>query len=140
MQYKEYFQYLHENVEDYLVWEPVGDFKKMTNQINLLNSSPSELYRGASDIEVKILQTKGTFQSKGSGNTRKNAGTYVTSDVHLAGAFAIRYFRDGHGGSIIVLEKSKIKGLTPRDPGNFTVDFIALDAVKRIINLKDYLK
>lgn len=139
MLYKDFYKYLRENVENYLIWEPTGGFKKIAEKINLLKSSPNELYRGASDAEVKILKTNKTFQSRGVGNTRKNAGTYVSSDVHLAGAFAMRYFKDGHGGSIIILDKSKMGKLIPRDPGNFTTDFISLDAVKDIINLRDFI-
>ena len=137
MEYKSFFKYLKEGVEKYLIWEPTGIYRNIIDNIDRIKPQPNEIYRAASNQEVILLKRDKSFSSMGMGNTRKNAGTYVTSDISLAGAFAVRYFRDGKGGNIIVLDKNKLSELTPRDPGNFTVSLIPLEAVKRIINLKD---
>jgi len=138
MEYKSFFNYLKEGVEKYLIWQPTGIFRAMVDYLDTLTSSNNEVYRGASDKEISILKNTKVFKSNGKGNTRDNAGTYVSADIHLAAAFALRYYRDGHGGSVLVLEKSKLPELVARDPGNFTVDHVPLEAVKRIINLKDF--
>lgn len=135
MKYRQFFSYLKEGVEKYLIWEPTGDLRTIANRINTLHSNPDELYRGGSDAELSILQKSKVFQSRGLGNTRDNAGTYVSSDIHLAGAFAMRYLRDHKGGNIFVLDKSKLPNPIQRDPGNYSVDHIPLEAVKKIIRL-----
>jgi hypothetical protein len=140
MEYRKFFAHLKEGVEKYLIWEPTGIYSRMAEELNKLVSQPGELYRAASDKEVFLIKRDKVFQSAGEGNTRENAGTYVAGDVHLAGAFAIRYYRDGLGGNVLVLDRNKLPEPVPRDPGNFTVDHIPLIAVKRIINLKNFVE
>ncbi len=139
MEYKHFFSYLTEGVEKYLIWEPTGIYKTISDEINKYSSSPNEMYRAASDKEIQILQKDKVFRSSGKGNTRANAGTYISSDIYLAGAFALRYFRDGNGGSIIILDRHKLPQITPRDPDNFTVEYIPNEAVQNIINLKSFV-
>lgn len=129
---------LVENVEKYLIWEPTGDFRLVVNELNKLQSQSDEVYRAFTNRDVSDMKRDGVFQSKGKGNTRSNAGTYVASDIHLAGAFALRYLREGYGGYIVVMDKNKMPELISRDPGNFTTEQIPIEAVKRIINLQDF--
>lgn len=139
MQYKSFFNYLKEDVEKYLIWKPTGVYRKMVDKLNKLQSLPNELYRGCPDSQITRLKTNRILRSSGRGNTREEAGTYVSADIHLASAFALRYFRERLGGHILILDKEKLPTPVERDPGNYTVEYIPIESVKRIIDLNDLI-
>ena len=122
-------------VEDFLIWEPEGDLRTITEKLNKLKSSKSEVYRGISGAEYNVLTRKGSVKSKGKGNTSDIDGSYVADNVHLAGRFALVAYRDTGEGYLLVLDRKKLPNLEPRDPGNYAVSYIPKDAVKKTIQL-----
>jgi hypothetical protein len=126
-------------VEQHLIWEPQGELKVIADGLNQRRSRPDEVYRGDTEKSVKILKSTGKFVSTGAGHTRDVVGAYVSADIHLAGAFALRRHRDTGNGAILVLDRRKLPNLQERDPGNFTVDFIPLISVKEVIFLKEFV-
>lgn len=139
MEYKSFFKYLKEGVEKYLIWEPTGDLRKIVDGLDKIPLSPDEVYRGSPDSQVQRLEKMGVLKSSGKDvNTKDASNTFVSDDISLAGAFAIRHFRDGHGGHVLIIDKHKLPPLKNRDPGNYTVEYIPKEAVKRIIDLQDF--
>lgn len=139
MEYKSFFKYLKEGVEKYLIWEPTGDFRKIVDELDKIPSRPDEVYRGSPDSQVQRLEKTGVLKSSGKDvNTKDASNTFVSDDISLAAAFALRHFRDGHGGHVLIMDRNKLPPLKTRDPGNHTVEYIPKEAVKRIINLQDF--
>jgi len=133
---KSFTEYITESkVEDYLIWEPEGELRVIVDKLNKLKSSKSEVYRGLSGSEYNVLTRKGSVKSKGKGNTSDVDGSYVADNVHLAGRFALVAYRDTGEGYLLVLDRKKLPGLEPRDPGNYAVSYIPRDAVKKTIQL-----
>jgi len=129
---------LESKVEDYLIWEPEGALRTITDKLNKLKSNNSEVYRGMSAQEYNVLTRKGTVKSKGKGNTSNIDGSYVADNVHLAGRFALVAYRDTGEGYLLVLDRKKLPNLEPRDPGNYAVSYIPMDAVKKTLQLSKF--
>jgi len=123
------------SIRDYLVWEPTGQLKNVANSIDDLQSSSTELYRGISKKELDTLNKNGSVQSLGKGNTRDVTGSYLASDIKLAGRFGLVALRDTGNGYILVLDKGSIPDLKQVDPGNFVGSVIPISSVKKIIDL-----
>jgi hypothetical protein len=128
------------SVRDFLIWEPMGELKQIADGIDKLKSKKNELYRGISKGELNVLKKLGRVTSKGAGNTSNVNASYVADSIHLAGRFALVNYRDHKNGYILVLNKNKLPNVEPRDPGNFITDYIADDAVVKIIDLKKFVK
>ena len=128
------------SVRDFLIWEPMGELQQIADGIDKLKSRKNELYRGISKGELNVLKKLGRVTSKGAGNTSDVNASYVADSIHLAGRFALVNYRDHKNGYILVLNKNKLPNVEPRDPGNFITDYIADDAVVKIIDLKKFVK
>ena len=122
-------------VEDFLIWEPEGDLRRIADRLNDLKSKRSEVYRGISELEYKVLTRDGSVKSKGDGNTSDIDGSYVADNNHLAGRFAMVAYRDTGEGYLLILNRKKLPNLDPRDPGNYAVSNIPKDSVKKAIKL-----
>jgi len=124
------------SIRDYLVWEPKDKLARIVDALDsLLKSRPDELYRGMSAKEWSRLKSEGRVTSAGKGNTRDVVGSYLASDVSLAGRFAVVNYRDHSNGIILVLDRSKLPDIKMADPGNFITSYIPIEAVKRVIDL-----
>lgn len=137
--FKDYFLE-NKSVRDWLVWEPQGDLEKIVNAIdeNILPNS-LYLYHGGPLIKQTMLNKQGKFISSGEGILKKGAGAYVATDPTLAGAFALRAYRDTGDGVIFVLDKTKLPNLQQADEGNFTTDEIPFDSIVRTIRLSELI-
>ena len=128
------------SVRDWLVWEPQGDFETIVNAIDInIPPNPLYLYHGGPLKKQQMLTKKGKFVSTGQGIVKKGAGAYVASDPTLAGAFALRAYRDTGDGVIFVLDKSKLPNLKQADEGNFTTDEIPADSIVETIRLSELI-
>ena len=124
------------SIRNYLVWEPKGKLARIVDTLDsLLKSRSDELYRGMSAKEFESLKSEGRVTSAGKGNTRDVVGSYLASDVSLAGRFAVVNYRDHGNGIILVIDKSKLPDVKMADPGNFITSSIPIEAVKRVIDL-----
>lgn len=122
-------------VEDFLIWEPEGEYRTIVDKLNKLKSSSSEVYRGLSKPELDVLYLKGSVKSKGKGNTSNINGSYVADNIHLAARFALVAYRDTGEGYVLVMNRKKMPNLEPRDKGNYATSFIPKDSVKKVIQL-----
>ena len=137
---KSFKQFISESsVEDFLIWEPEGKFRKAADVINKLKSKNGELYRGVSKYELDVLKQTGSVKSKGKGNTSNIDGSYLSDNVHLAGRFALVALRDTGTGYIMVLDKKKLPDLEKRDGmknyQNYATSNVTKDSIKKIIKL-----
>lgn len=128
LQFKDYIKE-NKSIFDYLLFPPKGEELKIATKISKMKSNQNYVYRGMSKAEWNALKRDGKVVSKGVGNTRNIVGSYVGSDVQLAGRFALRAWKDGLGGVLITLDRKKLPKLNNADPGNYYTDFIPLDAV-----------
>lgn len=115
---------------DYLLFPPEGEELKIATKIAKMRNDRRYVYRGMSKKEWNTLKSKGEVVSLGKGNTRDIQGSYVASDIQLAGRFALRNWKDGIGGVLVTLEIDKLPKLQKADPGNFWVEKIPYNAVK----------
>ena len=123
-------QYIHEKtVFDYLLFPPEGRELEIATEISKMKTSPKYVYRGMSTAEYKNLVKNKKVVSRGVGNTRDITGSYVASDIQLAGRFALRAWKDKGRAVLLTLDRSKLPRLQQADPGNFWVEYIPLDAV-----------
>jgi hypothetical protein len=116
-------------VFDYLLFPPQGRELEIATEISKMKSSPKHVYRGMSTKEYINLLNNKKVVSKGVGNTRDIVGSYVASDIQLAGRFAIRAWKDYGKAVLVTLDRNKLPPLNKADPGNFWVEYIPLDAV-----------
>lgn len=63
-------------------------------------------------------------------------GSYLSSDFKLAARFALVNYRDKGEGIVVVIDKSKLPDLKNVDPGNYVTSYIPIEAVTKIIDLK----
>lgn len=117
------------SIFDYLLFPPEGKELKIATEISKMKNNSRYVYRGMSLKEWKNLQKDGKVVSKGAGNTRNIQGSYVGSDIQLAGRFALRAWKDNLGGVIITIDKKKLPDLNKADPGNYYTSYIPLDSV-----------
>ena len=71
----------------------------------------------------------------GQGNTTDIEGSYVASDIQLAGRFALRSWKDGLGGVLLSFDKSKLPPLNNADEGNYWVEYLASSAIRNVFIL-----
>lgn len=122
---------------DYLLYTPEGKDLEIVTKISKFKNDRRYLYRGISRAEYRVLQREGKVTSKGQGNTRKGVvGSYVSSDIQLAGRFAYRAYKDRKGGYLLTLEKNKLPDLEKADEGNYWTSYIPKDAVKDVFVLE----
>jgi hypothetical protein len=133
---KRYSLLYESSIYDYLVWEPTGKLQYIADELDKIPTDSTKLYRGMSEKEYNILKTNGKVTSKGRGNTRNISGSYLASDFKLAARFALVNYRDKGGGIIVVVDKSKLPNLKNVDPGNYVTSYIPIEAVTKIIDLK----
>ncbi len=124
-------KYLEENksIFDYLLFPPEGKELQIATEISKMKTNPRYVYRGMSKKEWNALKKDGRVVSKGKGNTRDIQGSYVGSDLQLAGRFALRALKDGVGGVLVTLDRRKMPELNKADPGNYWTPYIPYDAV-----------
>ena len=133
---KRYSLLYESSIYDYLVWEPTGRLQHIADELDKIQTDGTKLYRGMSEKEYNILNTTGKVTSRGKGNTRNIAGSYLASDFKLAARFALVNYRDKGEGIIVVLDKNKLPDLKNVDPGNYVTSYIPKEAVTQIIDLK----
>ena len=126
-----FLEFLKEDktIFDYLLFPPDGEELKLATMISKMKNNSRYVYRGMSFKEWTVLQKNGRVVSKGAGNTRDIQGSYVGSDVQLAGRFALRAWKDKLGGVIVTLDKSRLPDLNKADPGNYWTSYIPKEAV-----------
>lgn len=133
---KRYSLLYESSIYDYLVWEPTGKLQYIADELDKIPTDSTKLYRGMSEKEYNILKSTGKVTSKGRGNTRTISGSYLASDFKLAARFALVNYRDKGEGIIVVVDKSKLPDLKNVDPGNYVTSYIPIEAVTKIIDLK----
>jgi hypothetical protein len=133
---KRYSLLYESSIYDYLVWEPTGKLQYIADELDKIPIDSSKLYRGMSEKEYNILKSTGRVTSKGKGNTRNIVGSYLASDFKLAARFALVNYRDAGEGIVVVIDKSKLPDLKNVDPGNYVTSYIPIEAVTKIIDLK----
>ncbi len=128
------------SIYDYLIIPPTGKSQeKIVKSISNLKSKKDEVYRGVSYEEYKALLKNTKITSLGKGNTRKGiVGSYVTSDIQLAGRFAFTEYKDSGIAYIFVIDRNKLPDLNPADIGNYWTSEIPLSAIKIVYNIKDF--
>jgi hypothetical protein len=128
------------SIYDYLIIPPKGTAQeKIVKSISKLKSKKDEVYRGVSHKEYKNLLKNSKVISLGKGNTRKGiVGSYVTSDIQLAGRFAFTEYKDSGIAYIFVIDRYKLPDLNPADTGNYWTSEIPLNAIKTVYNIKDF--
>jgi len=117
---------------DYLLDMPKGEELDIATEISKMGSSSRCVYRGMCTKEYKNLIKDKIIVSKGVGNTRDIIGSYVATDIQLAGRFALRAWKDGLGGVILTFDREKLPHLNQADPGNYYVDFLAAKAIRGV--------
>lgn len=133
---KQYKLLYESSIYDYLIWEPTDKLKYIADELDKLNSTQSELYRGMSKKELLYLLKQGKVSSLGKGHTRNIEGSYLASDIKLAARFALVNYRDNKNGILLVLDKSKLPDLKKVDEGNFVTSYIPKEAIKQVIDLE----
>ena len=133
---KRYSLLYESSIYDYLVWEPTGKLQDIADELDKITTDSTKLYRGMSEKEYNILKNTGKVTSKGKGNTRNIVGSYLASDFKLAARFTLVNYRDKGEGIIVVVDKSKLPDLKNVDPGNYVTSYIPIEAVTKIIDLK----
>ena len=63
-------------------------------------------------------------------------GSYLASDFKLAARFALVNYRDKGEGIVVIIDKSKLPDLKNVDTGNYVTSYIPIEAVTKIIDLK----
>jgi hypothetical protein len=115
---------------DYLLYEPTGKDLEIATEISKLKNDRRYLYRGMSRAEYRVLEKEGKVTSKGDGNTRKGiSGSYVSTDIQLAGRFAYRAYQDKKGGYLLTLDRRKLPDLNQADEGNYWTAYIPKQAI-----------
>lgn len=117
-------------VEDFLVWEPVGNMLKLVDFLNTIPSKDGELYRGMSIKEYEELKNKKVVKSLEKGVASKLGGTYLTRNSKLSGRFALIAARDTKAGVFLILDENKLPNLEQRNEWDWATEYIPLNAVK----------
>lgn len=136
MKYKDFYKYLKEGVEQYLVWTPEGRLKEIVDKLNRIKPDPTKLYRGMSKEELDVLQKYGKVSSLGKDVTKKNIkASYLASNIYLAARFALVNFRDRGNGILVEIDKTKLPDLKEVDEGNFITSYIPIESVTGLVDL-----
>lgn len=137
---KQYKLLYESSIYDYLIWEPANKLKFIADELDMLNSNPTELYRGMAKRELLYLLKQGRVSSLGKGNTRNIVGSYLASDVKLAARFALVNYRDSNNGILLILNKNILPDLKKVDEGNYVTSYIPKEAIKQVIDLETFSK
>ena len=119
-------------VEDFLIWEPKGELKKMMNMLNAIKAHPNELYRGMSLEEFQNMKNN-FIQSDARDVCSSKGGTYLTHIPAIAGRFVLVNKRDTGNAVLVILDKNKIPDLEQRNDWDWAAPCIPKDAIKRAI-------